>query len=97
MERELRVTAVVPPGTRAGVGFQIQPTGESAVSVLGNGFRRGAVVVLDGRRLATTFGNAGWITARVPRNLYAAPGVLELRVVNAEGTPSNIALFEVRP
>ena len=96
LQRELRVTAVVPSGTRAGVGFQIQPNGSSAVSVLGKGFRRGAVVLLGGRRLETTFGNAAWITATVPRDLYAAPGVLELRVVNADGGASNTASFEIR-
>jgi hypothetical protein len=97
VQHELRVTEVVPPRTRAGVGFQIQPNGSSAVSVRGKGFRRGAVVVLGGRRLETTYGNAGWITATVPRDLYSAPGVLELRVVNADGKPSNTASFEIRP
>lgn len=97
VKREVRVTKVVPGGTAAGVPFQIQPRGDSAISVLGSGFRRGAAVVLDGHRLETTFGNIGWVTASVPRDLYARPGRLELRVVNADRSASNAMVFEVHP
>ena len=92
-----RVERVVPGGTEAGRGFQIQPRGDSALSVHGTGFRRGSAVVLGGRRLETTFGNAGWITASVPPALYANPGRLELQVVDPAGRTSNAVLFDVRP
>jgi hypothetical protein len=91
------VSAVDPPGTAAGMGFLTQPNGESAISIQGSGFRRGAVAVLSGRPLATTFGNASWITAVVPTELYSKPKRLELRVVNPDRATSNAATFDVRP
>ena len=92
-----RVERVVPDGTEVGRGFQVQPRGDSALSVHGIGFRRGSAVVLGGRRLETTFGNAGWMTASVPPELYAKPGRLELKVVDPAGRASNAVPFDVRP
>jgi hypothetical protein len=92
-----RVDRVVPAFAKAGVPFQVQPDGYSALSIEGAGFRPGAVVVLAGRPLTTVFGNSGWITATVPPELSQRPGRLELRVVDPERGPSAAASFEVRP
>jgi hypothetical protein len=92
-----RLTRVVPPSTRAAVGFQIQPDGSSALSIVGFGFRPGVTAVLSGRPLPTFFGNPEWITATVPKELFARPGRLELRVLDPEGGPSEPIFFEVIP
>jgi hypothetical protein len=91
------LTSIVPAGTHARIGFQVQPNGDSAISVLGRGFLRGAVVFLAERALNTTYGNSGWITAVVPSDLYAQPGRLSVRVVNPDDQASNVVWFEVAP
>ena len=96
-EDVLRVDEITPPGTRAGVAFQAQPSGESALSIHGAGFRPGAVVSLGATRLPATYGNRGWLTVIVPDALYAKPGALALRVENPDGSVSNTVTFDVRP
>ena len=96
-EDVLRVSETVPPWTRAGVAFQTQPSGESAMAIHGKGFRPGAVVSLGGTRLPATYGDRAWLTVIVPAPLYAKPGTLALRVENPDGGVSNSVTFEVRP
>jgi hypothetical protein len=96
-EDVLRVSEIVPAGTRAGAAFQAQPSGESAMSIHGAGFRPGAVVSLGGTRLPATYGNRAWLTVIVPGALYARPGTLALRIENPDGSVSNSVTFEVRP
>ncbi len=96
-EDVLRVSEIVPAGTRAGAAFQAQPSGESAMSIHGAGFRPGAIVSLDGTRLPATYGDRRWLTVIVPEALYAKPGTLALRVENPDGSVSNSVTFEVRP
>lgn len=92
----IRLSEIVPSSTQAGVFFQVQPDGQSALSVFGGGFQPGAIATLGGRALKTTFGDRGWVTAVVPRELYARPGRLDLRVTNPDGNSAD-AVFEVRP
>jgi hypothetical protein len=92
-----RVGRVVPEGARAGVKFLQQPSGGSALSVLGEGFGAGAVVFVGERPLATTYGNPGWLTAIVPDELYRKAGRLQLKVVNPDHRESNVIVFEVFP
>lgn len=82
---------------KAGTPFQVQTDGSSALSIVGAGFRPESVVVLTGRRLPTSFGNSRWISAIVPRDLFAKPGRLELRVVDPEHGASAPVHFEVLP
>jgi hypothetical protein len=91
-----RIDRVVPSSVRAGVPFQVQPDGSSALSIEGAGFRPGVFVMLADRPLITAFGNSGWITATVPPELTRRAGRLELRVVDP-GRGSSSAVFEVVP
>jgi hypothetical protein len=95
--RPPRVDRVVPSSVRAGVPFQVQPDGSSALSIEGADFRPGVFAVLAGRPLPTVFGNSGWITASVPSELTARAAPLELRVVDPERGSSAAVPFEVRP
>lgn len=90
------ITSVSPEGTLVKKGFNVQPDGKSAVSVVGSRFERGAVVVANGKDLDTAFGNADWVTAILPDSFFAAPGEVELKVVNPDGTASKAILFVVR-
>lgn len=94
---DLTISRIEPPATRAGAAFQVQPSGSSAMSILGSGFRPGAVVSIGGTRIAATYGNRGGLTITVPASLYAAPAILEVRVENPDGRKSNAVSFAVRP
>ena len=91
------VSSIVPSETKVRTGFQVQPDGSSAISVFGTRFQRGAAVLLGERPLDTTFGNAGWVTAVVPREVYARPGKLPVRVLNPDGRSSNAVTFLISP
>jgi hypothetical protein len=65
------VSSMSPSRTKPGERFNIQPNGQSAISLTVVGARRGVVVVMGGRRLATTYGSSTLVTALVPDDLIA--------------------------
>src|SRR5882757_10281056 len=60
------VLSVTPPGTMENTKFNPQPDGSSAFAVNGKGFDRHAVITANGEKLDTSYGNSGWLTARMP-------------------------------
>ena len=89
------VTALSPPGTVENVPFNVQSNNESAFSINGNGFDHKAAVIANGARLKSAFGNPGWVTAEMPRALFAKPGVVTIKVVNSDGKESNSVDFKI--
>ncbi len=90
------ITMVSPAGTVVRKGFNVQPNGKSALSIVGSRFERGGMVVANGTELDTTFGNPDWVTAILPDSFFAAPGEVQLQVVNPDGTASKTISFMVR-
>ncbi|MEP6535862.1 MAG: hypothetical protein ABJF23_11125 [Bryobacteraceae bacterium] len=88
---------VTPAATPESTKFNVQSDGTSAFSVNGNGFVRGASIMANGRKLPTIFGNAGWMTATMPDDLYEKPGVVTIKVANPSGKESNPVEFTVTP
>ena len=86
-----------PHETTVKTGFAAQPNGSSAISLTGENFERGALILANGRRLETTFGNSAWMTALFPADLYDAAGIVKLQVVNPDGKTSNKIDFLVQP
>jgi hypothetical protein len=84
-----------PAMTAAGVGFTVQPSGESAISVMGSGFQPASKVRFNGRPLNTTFGGRTNLTALAPADWYREPGLLRVTVQNPDGQISNEARFVV--
>ncbi|MEZ5403068.1 MAG: hypothetical protein R2729_25540 [Bryobacteraceae bacterium] len=91
------LSSVDPPGTRAGLAFNKQPDGSSALAATGSGFAPGAAITANGQRLETVFGNEGWLTANVPASIYATAGRVPIVVVNPDGAASAPVDFIVRP
>ncbi len=91
----VRALELFPSQTRAGVGFNVQPNGRSAIAVRCENARPGAAIVFGGRRLQTSFGDGSLLTALVPDALIAKPGRLAVQVEDAAGM-SNELPFEVR-
>ncbi|MBS1831858.1 MAG: hypothetical protein JST65_04050, partial [Acidobacteria bacterium] len=64
-------------------------TTNQTIGVGGVGFANGAVVLLGGNELATTFNSATSLTAVVPPALLSAAGTVPVAVRNANGNVSN--------
>jgi len=86
---------VTPRGTVEKTPFNKQPDGGSAFAANGKGFDPLAVITANGRKLPTAFGNSGWLTSEMPRELYEKPGVVTIKVVDSNGKESNSFDFKV--
>jgi hypothetical protein len=92
----LALSKLYPAATRTGSSFNVQPSGESALSLYCTNATPNTVVVFDNTPLATTYGNSSWVTALVPRNLYAKPGRYRVLLKNG-AVDSNQLEFVVEP
>ena len=92
-----RIEKLSPPMTVAGRGFQVQPSGESALSVLGSNFVRQSRVCFNGKPAATGFGGGTTVSAIVPAELYSREGDIQVTVENPDGRISNAVPFRVFP
>jgi hypothetical protein len=88
---------VTPRGTIERTPFNKQPDGKSGFSVTGKGFDPQAVIVANGQKLETVFGNWGWLTSSMPKELYEKAGVVKIKVLNSNGKESNAFDFKVTP
>jgi len=92
-----KITTLGPPGTKAGIGFNVQPDGSSALSVNGQNFESGSKIILNGKPQSTAFGNDQWLTTTVQKEVYSQPGIIRIQVKNPDGVMSNIIDFPVLP
>lgn len=63
-----------PKEIQRGKGFNVQPSGRSALWFIGRAFRWSTVVVLNNVELKTTVGNSHSLSATVPGYLFKRPG-----------------------
>jgi hypothetical protein len=93
-----RLAWIHPEMVTAGVAFNPQPDGSSAIVLAGEHLYRGSRARWNGKPLET---GGGWdkrsLTATVPQRLTAAPGVYVITVEHADGTVSNGLPFRVLP
>ena len=102
-EREVKLAApqidrALPDKVLMGEPFQVQPDGKSAISVVGKNLHRGSRVRINGQPLATAWGAEGTaVSAIVPPELFAEPGMFPLSVESPSGDLSNTIPFIVLP
>jgi hypothetical protein len=98
-QTERRIERLYPAETRAGVPFNIQPNGNSAISVVGAGLLRSDAIYWNGVRLPTVFGSPALLTAEVPAALLGTPATVtvEVRSADAPKAPAGSAVFRVLP
>jgi hypothetical protein len=85
-----------PMKTKAGVGFNVQPNGESAIWTITENATRTTVVVWGETQLHSTFGSAKAVTALVPKELYSKPGQFQVYLLDTKtGKKSNSLVFTV--
>jgi glycosyltransferase involved in cell wall biosynthesis len=85
-----------PFGTRSDQGFNVQANGASALSVQGKNFTQDTTLFFADTSLPTTYGSPNWLTALVPADLYAQPGVYDIYLKRG-ATESNRLTFTVDP
>jgi hypothetical protein len=90
-----KITSLGPPETRAGVGFNVQSSGLSALGVAGSNFEPGSEILINGQKQPTAFGSTGWVTTIFPREAYSRPGNIIVQVRNPDGEDSNPYTFRV--
>ena len=85
-----------PSKTKAGVGFNVQPNGESAIWTITENATKTTVIVWGETQLHSTFGSAAGVTAIVPKELYAKPGQFKIYLLDKKtGKKSNSLVFTV--
>lgn len=89
------LTSIDPASTKEKVKFNVQPNGMAALSVVGKHFEPQSVIVADGTKLLTAFGNTEWVSAEVPPSLYEKQHVISIKMVNRDGKKSNVGEFKV--
>ena len=91
------IDKLLPSTTIAGKGFQIQPSGDSAIAVLGANLVTSSRVCFDGVPAVTAYGGATCVTALVPPEVYRQAGAVRVTVRNGDGQVSNAVTFSVLP
>ncbi|MEO8129533.1 MAG: hypothetical protein ABJF23_31610 [Bryobacteraceae bacterium] len=91
-----KITSVSPPETHAGVAFNVQPNGLSAIGVAGQYFEAGAEILINGKKQPTVNGD-GFVSTVVSREVYAHPGNLSIQVRNPGDVVSEAFLIRVLP
>ena len=91
------ITGLIPTETQVGRGFNMQPNGAAAISVMGQDFRPGSVVMLNGVKTGTVFGGPDGLSAIVPPQVYSSPGYAMVQVQNPDGQKSGVVELRVKP
>jgi len=85
-----------PMKTKVGVGFNVQPNGESAIWTITKNATKTTVIVWGERQLQSTFGGSNSVTALVPKELYSKPGQFQVYLLDKKtGKKSNGLVFTV--
>jgi hypothetical protein len=89
-----KITSVTPTETRAGVDFNKQANGMSAIGVTGLNFLSGTEVLLNGKSQPTAFAGT-WVSTTMPRDFYSQAGNITVQIRNPDGVESEPVLFRV--
>ena len=85
-----------PMKTKVGVGFNVQPNGESAIWTITENATKTTVIVWGETQLRSTFGGANNVTALVPKELYSKPGKFQIYLLDTKtGKKSNSLISTV--
>jgi hypothetical protein len=84
-----------PGNAVAGKGFNLQPSGDSAIAVNGSDFLPGAKIFFGGKEMKTSFARGTSLSALVPSALATRAGSLEVWVLNPDGKSSEKVKFVI--
>jgi hypothetical protein len=95
----LVLQAIAPTEITAGVGFNVQPGGQSALAVEATHATPGTSVMLGEMRLPTTYASATYLTALVPAEAITRPGRYPVYLNNGidESNRVDLVVLPARP
>lgn len=93
----LTLTILIPAPTLTSITPRVVVVGSAALTLFASGanFVSGAVVLIDGVSVTTTFTNAQTLRATVPASVFATAGTRLVGVRNPDGKLSNTTSLEV--
>ena len=94
---EAHIDQLVPDKVMAGLVFQPQPGGGSALSVTGRNLVKGSRIKLNGVALESASSDGSSLAAIVPPELYAKEGSYIVTVETPDGRSSNSLAWVVLP
>jgi hypothetical protein len=92
--RALELRSIAPRETTAGVRVNVHG-GESVIGIVSRNATPSTRLLFDGEPLRTTYGTPIFLSARIPDQLIAKPGVHEVMLRNERGD-SNRLTFTVK-
>ena len=92
-----RVDQVLPDKVLEGQGFNVQPDGGSALSILGAHFGPGARIRFNGEPVETVVSSSTNLAAIIPPKFFAKAGVLAVSVDLPDGRTSNQMPWVILP
>lgn len=91
------IETLYPAETVAGQGFNVQPDGSSALAIKCRNATATSVILWEGSRLVTAFGNPTSISGTVPKDLFSRPGKYRIEILDDKtNARSDPASFEVK-
>ena len=94
---DAKIDKLVPDKVLEGQAFQIQPSGASALSVLGSNLVKGSRIKLNGMPLETASGDGSSLAALVPPEIFAKAGNYIVSVETPDGRSTNTLAWTVLP
>jgi hypothetical protein len=93
------IKELYPPSSKAGTPFGVQPDGQWAIGIAGNGFDPKSLVVFDGVELQTVFQSPVAMAAFVPQALVAKARRVKVVIRDRDSKKdlSPPAVFDVQP
>lgn len=91
------IRKLYPEVATAGIPFNRQPNGASALGIVGEKFLPGAQILINGETQATNFGDIDRLGSLVPDKFLGKPGTLAIVVRNKDGKTSTPASLVISP
>ena len=79
---KIKLLEIGPNKVKAGVGFNIQPNGSSAMCVKTEQATKDTVIVWGDSKLQTAYKNPKLLTAGVPNELFSKPGDFKIYLLD---------------
>jgi len=81
---KIKILEIGPNKVKAGVGFNVQPNGSSAMWVKTENATKDTVIFWGNTKLATYFQSPNLLTAGVPNELFSKPGKFTIYLIDQQ-------------
>jgi len=96
-EFQLKLNKLHPSTCQAREGFQVQPSGQSALGVECENATPGTAIVWGSTILASWYQTPSVISALIPPELYESPGVIDIYLMNDFGESNRLQFIVGEP